>query len=76
MRYKLHGKWTPTLDFDMGPVTIERNDLIDERGNVFNDGAYRVKKDGRTVKTFKGETAWSDAARLANDLYFDWRLTR
>lgn len=73
-RYKLHGKWRQQ-DL-VGPVEVEVRDLIDNHGNVWPDGAYRVKKDGTTVKTFKGETAWSDAGRLANDLYYEWRLTR
>jgi len=29
-----------------------------------------VKREGKTVKTFSGETAWSDAERYAMDLWF------
>lgn len=51
-------------------VIIEQDacDLIDTRGNEFHDGAYRVRQNGKHIKTFKGETAWMDAERLATDL--------
>ena len=48
-----------------GPVVVE-----------VSDDRYRVRMDGKVRKTFTGETAHADAARLASDLYFDWRLTR
>lgn len=45
---------------------------------VYRHGAYRVTIDGPSPKprgkTFVGETAWSDAERYANDVY--WGLRR
>jgi hypothetical protein len=69
--YKLHGPWKVDRTYEVGmtPVVIalEVTDLIDNRGRVFDEGAWRVKVDGKVRKTFKGETAWSDAQRLYND---------
>lgn len=71
MTYKLHGPWAIDRTYEVGidPVLVqlEVTDLIDERGRVFDQGAWRVKKDGKVLKTFKGETAWSDSLRLYND---------
>lgn len=32
--------------------------------------AAEVKKEGKIIKRFRGETAWSDAERFVNDLIF------
>lgn len=74
MKYKLHGPWQ-AHDI-VGPVEVEVADLIDGTGHVWAEGAYRVKYNGKVRKTFKGETAWADGARLANELYYGWRLSR
>lgn len=74
MTYKLHGTWT--LHDTIGPIDIEACDLIDRYGKVWLEGAWRVRWNGKIRKTFKGETAFNDATRLANDLYYDWRLSQ
>lgn len=69
-----------------GAFVVESTDCVDKRtGTVYRDGAYRVV-DGRTGKParrgkggtvpFYGETAWSDALRLADDLYAAERWAR
>lgn len=85
-RYVVHGEWR-RVDDDAGlQFFVQCADALDKRtGDVWPDGAYRVV-DSRTGRPavrgkggthpFYGETAWSDALRLATDLYFDWRLTR
>ena len=79
MRYKVHGAWElDGLHGSVNPsITIEHADLLDTRsGDIFRQGAFRVLVDGKPVKgkggstPFIGETAWSDAERLARDLYF------
>lgn len=68
MSYKIHGPWIMTYgDTHSYGVVIYVANLIDSNGNVFADGAYKVEHDGKRLKTFKGETAWSDAERLAYD---------
>lgn len=68
MSYKLHGPWIMTYgDTHRYGVVIYVANLIDQHGNVFPDGAYKVEHDGKRLKTFKGETAWADADRLAYD---------
>ena len=56
-------------------VRIEEADLFDNRtGDVFGGGAVRVRLlvpvEGFRTKTFKGESAWSVAQRLANYIAF------
>jgi hypothetical protein len=72
--YKIHGPWAidevyVNDEHDI-KLTLMVTDLIDHHGNVFRDGAWQVKDHGKVVKTFKGETAWSDALRLFGDLRF------
>ena len=69
MNYKLHGTWAISEAWrePNDSVVIMVTDLIDPHGNVFKDGAYKVEHNGKKVRIFKGETAWSDAARLAYD---------
>ena len=53
-------------------------DIKDSKnGDTFRNGAYRVTKNGKPIKTgkggtvpFYGEMAWADAARLFNDEVF------
>jgi hypothetical protein len=79
-RYKVHGDWT--VDGELGPrdmFFVMFADALDTKtGDVFRAGAYRVvdaygkpavKGKGGTVP-FYGESAWSNAARLAEDLTF------
>jgi hypothetical protein len=78
MRYKVHGPWR--TDHTVGMLRIEVADALDKKtGHVFTDGAYRVVDHitGKTINTgkgsripFYGESAWSAAERLANDLYW------
>ena len=56
-------------------ATLQIGELVDTRtGNVYPDGAHKVtlprhvRDLGFRSKTFKGETAWSDAERLINDV--------
>lgn len=51
---------------------VETATLVDTRGGYrYDRGAYRVtsKVPGIRTKTFRGESAWSDAARYADDVY-------
>jgi hypothetical protein len=34
---------------------------------VINQSEFKVKVEGTRAKTFRGESAWSDAQRFAND---------
>ena len=62
--------------------TLQCADLQDSRGNTFPDGTWRVidhvdrtKTDQpRVLRTFKGETAWNSAYRLAEDLNLSSRM--
>ena len=79
-RYRVEGPWeraeTITLHdgyagetYELG--TVETATLVDERGGYrYDRGAYRVRSKLPAVrtKTFKGETAWTDAASYAIDL--------
>jgi len=77
MRYKVQGSWVNDADIFGESVVVQYADLLDTRnGDIFRQGAFRVLVDGKPVKgkggsiPFFGETAWSDAERLARDLYF------
>ena len=83
-RYTVVPPWT--LSRTYWPFRVEVADLLDTRsGRTYVDGAQRVV-DERTNKPakrgkggtvpFKGETAWSDAERLAQDLMFAERYAR
>lgn len=82
-RYSVVLPWN--TDRTVGTVTIEVADLFDKRsGRTYQDGAQRVldPTTGKPVKgkggtsPFAGETAWSDAERLAWDLEFAARYAR
>lgn len=64
-------------------------ELIHETANIrdtqgsyeYRRGAHRVyathllsQKSAKRVKTFYGESAWSDAARLYGDIYHEYRM--
>jgi hypothetical protein len=78
-RYTVQGPWrrisstSITVGFDEKVIGyIERADLLDTRtGDTYEDGARRVRSlvEGFRSKTFKGETAWSDARRYSDDLH-------
>lgn len=79
MKYTISGNWTKTIEADAGwdsPYSLEWADMKDTHGHDFLQGAWRVVNhvhrtatDKPTVvKTFKGESAWSDSRRLAGDL--------
>lgn len=57
------------------PVTVELRDVVERSDNGvvigrWRSGAYRVTAPGKRTKVFIGETAWSDADRLA----YDWDI--
>lgn len=60
--YNLENQWT---------ITKETATLMDNHGGMrYECGAYRVRVKGPNpprTKTFRGETAWSDAERLMGD---------
>lgn len=51
-----------------GTVVLECAPAEDERGRIWPAMAYRVVSGGKVVRTFVGETAWSDAEREALDI--------
>ncbi len=75
MSYRIANNWRKLTDPNTFPrldeVTIEVCDLIETNGmgtqTRWTDGAHRVKAPGKRARTFKGETAWMDAERLAGD---------
>ena len=76
-RYTVVGNWSRSLSPNLAPsvLVIEDSDLHDPRTNTtYPDGAVRVRflvsVPGFRTKTFKGETAWSDAERYARDAAF------
>lgn len=76
-RYKADATWDAEERF--GNYVTQSTDATDTKnGQVYREGAWRVC-DGRTGKPvtgkggttpFFGESAWSDAQRLASDLHF------
>lgn len=79
-RYKVNSQWSPALqNADVyAPFTIEEAHIVDtQTGQEYFYGARRVvdTRTGKPAKTgkggtvpFFGESAWSDAERLASDL--------
>lgn len=78
-------KWRPVGEYDgdypqvFGVRTFVR-DLVERRHGtdvrVWRDGAYQVRSRNERTKTFKGETAWSDAAREHGDRVTKARYAR
>lgn len=79
-RYKVVSDWTPVFpSVIFGRFEIQEADVQDTRsGHVYPGDARRVVDEngkpavrgkGGSVP-FIGETAWSDAERLVQDLYF------
>jgi hypothetical protein len=62
-----------TRDVHEGAVKVEAGTL-NYQGVDWSEGAWRItdKHTGKR-KVFYGETAWSDAERLADDLMFEAR---
>lgn len=86
-RNKATGPWVldreQTVQGDSGEWTIitEQADMLDTKlGTTYIGGAYRVRVEGPgpapRTKTFLGETAWSDAERLAYDHIIGLRYGR
>lgn len=88
-RYKLVSEWVDANEpEDFGPYTVQEADIQDTKsstGYVYVAGAKRVvwKHNGKPAKVGKGGTvpyygefAWSDANRLARDLYWAHRMRR
>lgn len=80
-RYSIEGPWDEEArrdvqDWDLEnewPVITETATLVDSQGGYrYAAGAYRVRFEGPNpkprAKTFRGETAWSDAERYAGDM--------
>lgn len=57
-----------SFDQQIGEVVLESAPAEDVQGRVWPAMAYRVVSGGKVVKTFVGESAWSDAEREAFDL--------
>jgi hypothetical protein len=80
-RYRVHSEWQGTSE-GYGSFRVEVADALDTKtGTVYTDGAYRVVRNGKPAKKgkggtvpFYGETAWSDAERLASDLFWQVAL--
>jgi hypothetical protein len=80
-RYSIEGPWelAETLVLNDGYAgesyvlgKVETATLVDGTGGYrYEQGAYRVtsKVPGIRTKTFRGESAWSNAARYADDVY-------
>lgn len=91
-RYAIVGSWSTeetvtAEDMSWGgdstrySVITETATLRDTRsGTEYREGAYRVRVvptlAGHRGKTFRGETAWSDAARYAGDIVTAIRFGR
>lgn len=77
-RYKVTGSWGH--DKQIGSFVVQAADIMDmQNGQRYLEGAFRVVRvsDGKPAKVgkggtvpFYGESAWSDAERLARDLAF------
>lgn len=74
--YKVKGDWiditSETNTFPaLNEVSVETCSLTHTDGfgreHTVPYGAHRVKAPGKRARTFKGETAWMDAERLAGD---------
>ncbi len=69
MSWKVKGDWV--VESDAHGVTVESGGMTQFNGKgtevAWPDSAYRVKVEGKPTKVFKGECAWSDADRFAND---------
>ena len=78
MKYTLNGPWSISEVWrePNDSIVVMVADLVDSRGNVWRDGAYKVEHNGKKVKAWKGETAWSDAERYAYDLVMKIRFAR
>jgi hypothetical protein len=82
-RYRVHTTPWSVVDSAFDPFLIEATDALDTKtGHVYSWGAYRVvdRETGKPVKRgkggtvpFYGESAWSAAQRLADDLYWQAR---
>lgn len=84
-RYKVTSEWSGHQSASAGGgqdvFQVESADIVDTKnGARYRDGAYRVTKNGRPAIVGKGgtvpyygESAWSDAERLFNDLVFEAR---
>lgn len=84
-RYKVTGPWEGVLKF--GSLYVQSAQITDTKnGRTYEEGAFRVvdaRKGMKPAKTgkggtvpFYGETAWSDAERLARDLALEEQYAR
>lgn len=84
-RYKVHGDWEHVSNTEWGRVpdgvTYQIADLLEVRsGHIWHAGAHKVTLDkatrettGMKSTTFYGESAWSDANRYIDDVYYKLR---
>lgn len=86
-RYKITGPWGGHPEMRQGDFHVQSAQITDTHGgHVYAEGAFRVvdaAKDMKPAKTgkggtvpFYGESAWSDAQRLAGDLWTARRFAR
>lgn len=75
-RYKVVSEWTMDSAYPEG-IEVQSATIEDTKsGHQYREGAFRVLRKGKPVKTgkggtvpFYGESAWSDAERLAMDTW-------
>jgi hypothetical protein len=65
---KAKNNWEVTIDFPGTGVTVWEADAEDSNGRIWKGLAAKVTREGLTERVFVGESAWSDAERLAFDL--------
>lgn len=85
-RYKVNSSWSIDSVYGAditasGHATLVADALDTKTGDVFRDGAWAVSTvkpgtKGSRGRPFYGETAWSDAERLAMDLAMADRYNR
>lgn len=82
-RYRPDGPWSIDKVYDAADVNvtaiIEVSDLVERyTSRRYVNGAWRVRFEGEAhprAKSFYGETAWSDAARYADDEIHKLRMS-
>ena len=70
--YKVKGNWHTHEEFQ--GVELQVCDLIESEQRVWSEGAWRVRGAGLRTRTFKGESAWSDARRWFGDVTYRRQL--
>lgn len=81
-RYKVVSEWSMDSTYPEG-IEVQSATIEDTKnGQQYREGAFRVLRNGKPVKTgkggtvpFYGESAWSAAERLAMDTWFAVRFS-